>query len=93
MRLSNGQLALAAKAASGAPMLNKLSPTDTIEMAQADQGFGLNAAQGFDLHEAISFVWRQWKIIASIAAIALLIGVIVTMTQTPRYTRHRTGSA
>lgn len=75
-----------AKAASGAWMLNKLSSTDSVETPQVDQGFGPNAAQGFDLHEALSFVWRQWKIIASAAAIAVLIGVIVTLTQTPRYT-------
>jgi succinoglycan biosynthesis transport protein ExoP len=74
-----------ANAASGASMLNKLSPTDTIEGPQADQGLGLNAAQGFDLHEGLSFVWRQWKIIASAAVIAVLIGVILTLTQTPRY--------
>ena len=67
-------------------MLNKMSSTDTIEAPEGDKTFGLQAVQGFDLHEAISFVWRQWKIIASIAGIALLIGVIVTLTQTPRYT-------
>jgi capsular exopolysaccharide synthesis family protein len=84
--LSSGQLALVAKAASGAWMLNKLSSTDTSETPQSDQVFGVNAAQGFDLHEGLSFVWRQWKIIASAAAIAVLIGFIVTLTQTPRYT-------
>jgi polysaccharide biosynthesis transport protein len=67
-------------------MLNKLSPTDSIEAPEADQGFGLNAVQGFDLYEAINLVWRQWKIIASITGIALLIGVIVPLTQTPLYT-------
>src|SRR5664279_897275 len=84
--MSGGQLALVAKAASGAWMLNKLPSTDTIEAPRSDQGFGPNASQGFDLREALSFVWRQWKIIASAVAIAVLIGVIVTLTQTPRYT-------
>ena len=65
-------------------MLNKMSPTDTTQ--ETDQAFGPQAVQGFDLHEYISFVWRQWKIIASAAGIALLIGIIVTLTQTPRYT-------
>jgi succinoglycan biosynthesis transport protein ExoP len=67
-------------------MLNKLNTIHTIEAPEGDKTFGLQAVQGFDLHEAISFVWRQWKIIASAAGIALLIGVIVTLTQTPRYT-------
>jgi succinoglycan biosynthesis transport protein ExoP len=67
-------------------MLNKLSRTDSIETPEADQTFGIPAVQGFNLHEAISFVWRQWKFIASIVGIALLIGLIVPLTQTPRYT-------
>ena len=56
-------------------MLNKLSSADTIDTQAADEQFGLQTAHGFDLQEAISFVWRQWKFIASIVAIALLIGV------------------
>lgn len=67
-------------------MLNKLSATDAIEAPEVGQTFGPPPAQGFDLHEAISFVWRQWKFIAAFVGIALLIGVIVVLKQTPRYT-------
>ena len=67
-------------------MLNKLSATDAVEAPEAGQTFGPPPAQGFDLHEALSFVWRQWKFIAAFVGIALLIGVIVDLKQTPRYT-------
>jgi len=65
-------------------MLNKLSSPATVELA--DVPIGLQAAHGFDLREAISFVWRQWKFIASVVIIALLIGVVVVLKQTPQYT-------
>lgn len=62
-------------------MLNRVSSTDTFDTVETRE-----ANHGFNLHEAISFAWRQWKFIASIAGIALLIGVVVALTQTPRYT-------
>lgn len=62
-------------------MLNKMSSTDTFDTVESAE-----AKHGFDLHEAISFAWREWKFIASVAGIALLIGVVVVMTQTSRYT-------
>ena len=42
--------------------------------------------QGFDLREALSFAWRQWKFIVSIVALALLVTAVYVLTATPRYT-------
>jgi succinoglycan biosynthesis transport protein ExoP len=42
--------------------------------------------QRFDLREALSFFWRQWKFIAAIIALALLIGLVLVLRQTPLYT-------
>lgn len=60
-------------------MLNRLSPVQEIE-PQAEQ------ASGFDIREAINFVWRQWKFIAGVTALAVLIGAIYIVRQVPLYT-------
>ena len=41
---------------------------------------------GFDLREAVNFAWRQWKFIAGVAALAILLGAIHISRQTPLYT-------
>lgn len=60
-------------------MLNRLSPMQDVD-PQSDQ------ASGFDIREAINFVWRQWKFIAGVTALAVLIGAIYIVRQTPLYT-------
>src|SRR5213079_2434420 len=44
------------------------------------------AEQGFDLHEALSFVWRQWRFIAAITLVVLVIGVVYLVQAIPLYT-------
>jgi polysaccharide biosynthesis transport protein len=39
-----------------------------------------------DLREVVSFVWRQWKFIAVITGLVLLVGITLLMRQTPLYT-------
>ena len=39
-----------------------------------------------DLRDAMSFLWRRWKIILAFTAIALLIGVLYIARATPLYT-------
>lgn len=41
---------------------------------------------GFDVREAINFVWRQWKLIAGVAALVTLLGALYIAKQTPLYT-------
>jgi len=41
---------------------------------------------GFDLREILSFTWRQWKFIAAVVAISLLVGTISLLRQTFLYT-------
>src|SRR5947199_10824017 len=45
-----------------------------------------DAEQSFDLREALNFLWRQWKFIAAIVSVVLLIGAVQLMRQTPLYT-------
>jgi succinoglycan biosynthesis transport protein ExoP len=59
-------------------VLNRLSPTN-IPDATVDEA-------GFDLWEVISFVWREWKLIAQVVALTLLAGVVYVLSETPRYT-------
>jgi polysaccharide biosynthesis transport protein len=59
-------------------MLNRLSPTGTLEASEAEHRF--------DLREALSFLWRQWKFIAAVTAVVLLVGVVSVLRQTPLYT-------
>lgn len=42
--------------------------------------------QSFDLREAMSFLWRQWKFIAAVTVVATVIGAVMTARQTPLYT-------
>ena len=42
--------------------------------------------QRFDLREVVSFLWRQWKFIAAVASVVLLIGTVSLLRQTPLYT-------
>jgi capsular exopolysaccharide synthesis family protein len=59
-------------------MLNRLSPISSYETGDVEQRM--------DLHEILSFVWRQWKFIAAIVAMVMLIGVVWLLRQTPLYT-------
>ena len=60
-------------------MLNRLDRTLSRLRVDAAQG-------GFDINDAINFVWRQWKFIAGVAMLALLFGTIYVTRQTPLYT-------
>jgi polysaccharide biosynthesis transport protein len=42
--------------------------------------------QRFDLREALSFFWRQWKFIAATTLLVLVIGTVMALRQTPLYT-------
>ncbi len=61
-------------------MLNRLSQASSLDTAADDHGF--------DLWEVISFAWRQWKFIASVVGVTLLIGAINVLKETPRYTAY-----
>ncbi len=43
-------------------------------------------AGAFDMRDAVNFLWRQWKVILSVAAVSLLLGAIHISRQTPIYT-------
>ncbi len=59
-------------------MLNRFSPTRTLD-APAEE-------RGFDLWEIISFAWREWKFIALVVSVTLLVGVTYVLRETPLYT-------
>lgn len=59
-------------------MLNRLFPSNVPDVASPDRAL--------DLWEVISFVWRRWKLIASIACLTLLMGVTYVFNETPYYT-------
>jgi polysaccharide biosynthesis transport protein len=59
-------------------MLNRLSPANIFSAREVPVGF--------DLREILSFAWRQWKFIAAVVAISLLIGTISLLRQTFLYT-------
>ena len=42
--------------------------------------------QRFDLHEMLSFLWRQWKFIAIVTGVVLTVGATFLLRQTPLYT-------
>ncbi len=44
------------------------------------------AAKGFDLRETLHFGWRQWKVIAVVTALCLVIGAIQLARQIPVFT-------
>jgi len=41
---------------------------------------------GFDLREWLSFAWRQWKFIAAIVGLSVLVTAVYVLKQTPLYT-------
>src|SRR5262249_33541102 len=42
--------------------------------------------RGFDLRGMLSFLWRQWKLIAAITCVAAIVGTVYMLNQTPLYT-------
>jgi capsular exopolysaccharide synthesis family protein len=42
--------------------------------------------RGFDLRGMLSFIWREWKLIAAITCVALVAGTVYTLNETPLYT-------
>jgi capsular exopolysaccharide synthesis family protein len=59
-------------------MTERLTSISPAELSQAEAGF--------DLRETLSFIWRQWKFTLGIAAIAVLVGIIFLLHETPLYT-------
>ena len=59
-------------------MLNRLSPTNTLDLGKVEQGL--------DLRDVLSFAWRQWTFIAAVVGVVLLVGTIFLLRQTPLYT-------
>jgi len=46
------------------------------------------ASNRFDLHEAVSFTWRQWKFVLIVTALVCVIGYVLMLQQTPLYTAN-----
>lgn len=46
------------------------------------------SAGRFDLHEAVSFTWRQWKFVFVITALICIIGFVMMIQKTPLYTAN-----
>jgi len=59
-------------------MLDRMISTSTLDTTEAERRF--------DLREVVSFVWRQWKFIAAVTGMVLLIASIGFLRQTPLYT-------
>ena len=59
-------------------MPDGLIAAERTEIGQVDQRF--------DLREAVSFLWRQWKFIATVTALTVLAALVVVLRQTPFYT-------
>ena len=59
-------------------MLDQATPRSSVEASEFEPRF--------DLHQILGFVWRQWKFIASITALVLVIGSTMLMRLTPLYT-------
>lgn len=47
---------------------------------------GAEETEGLDLHSAINFLWRRWKFIGGVTALAGLIGLVHLYRETPVYT-------
>ncbi|MGH7001584.1 MAG: GumC family protein, partial [Stellaceae bacterium] len=45
-------------------------------------------AEGLDLHEIVNFLWRRWKFIVGVTALAALAGMVFLARQTPVYTAN-----
>lgn len=52
----------------------------------ANRAKATEAEQRFDLHETLSFGWRQWKFVLAISAVVVLIGTVFLLQETPLYT-------
>jgi uncharacterized protein involved in exopolysaccharide biosynthesis len=65
-------------------MLNRVNPPRAVDFGYASAE-GRDAG-GFDPREAINFVWRQWRFISGVTALALLISALYIARQTPLYT-------
>ena len=61
-------------------MLKRLNIAPDFETSAPEE------ARGFDVREALNFAWRQWKFIAGVTALVLLLGAIYIARQTPLYT-------
>lgn len=61
-------------------MLERFSATVKSDLPRPEE------ETGFDIHEAINFLWRQWKFIGGITGIAILVATIYIVRQTPLYT-------
>jgi capsular exopolysaccharide synthesis family protein len=59
-------------------MLKRFSPPESIERKEVESAF--------DVREALGFVWRQWKFIASVLGVTLVIATVYVLKQTPLYT-------
>ena len=59
-------------------MLNRLFPLNVPETASGDRAL--------DLWEIISFAWRRWTFIATVAGLTLVIGALYILNETPYYT-------
>ncbi len=59
-------------------MPERPTPTPVISTPEVERGF--------DLREALSFLWRHWKFIAGVVALVLVVGVVHLSRETPLYT-------
>src|SRR6185312_11117690 len=65
-------------------MLERSSP---VELAPQRPMYDDEIRQdGFDLREWLSFAWRQWKFIAAIVGLSVLVTAVYVLKQTPLYT-------
>lgn len=59
-------------------MPDGLAPAERTELGPIEQRF--------DLREAVSFFWRQWRFIAAVSVLVLVIGTVLALRETPLYT-------
>src|SRR5579863_5454327 len=64
-------------------MLKRLDPPTDVEDAHAP--VALEPPEEFDPREALNFIWRRWKLVVGVTALALLIGALDLERQTPIY--------
>ena len=60
---------------------SSLAETSSPRLAKGE----VEEEHGFDLREALNFVWRQWKFVASVLGLALIVTAIFLVKQTPYY--------
>ncbi|MGO9773930.1 MAG: Wzz/FepE/Etk N-terminal domain-containing protein, partial [Roseiarcus sp.] len=58
-------------------MLDQIKNVRTVAPSATEE------AQGFDLHGIINFLWRRWKLIVGVTALAMLIALIYLARATP----------